>query len=201
MSKKLLIIANVTNTHTHRFIREFKDRKWEIFVLSIQPPNKKNIEELGKTIIHLPTYAVYRWLIRIPFFRYSELHNINSGVSWHEPYSVSALFSYLYLMLSVKRIVRKINPTAIFTIYLTMNGFLAALSGHKRIISSAAGADVSEHKRSSLNYWINYPAILSFAMKRSYKVLGFDRQSFESTFRKKKCAVQNVIHHSQRQYT
>jgi len=193
MNKKLLIIANVTNTHTHRFVREFKKRKWRVYILSIQPPNKRNIEEFGEYVIQLPTYWIYRILIHIPFLKYSEFHNINSGVSLHEPYSISSIFNYLYLLLFIKKIVKRIDPTAIFSIYLTMNGFLAALSGHKRIISSAAGADVAEHKPYSLYYWVNHPAILRMATRRAYKVLGFDRESFEPVFKKKKCGVENIL--------
>jgi len=192
MNRTILIIANATNTHTHRFIREFKQRGWKVYILSIQPPNKNNIMEFGDSLIHLPTNRIYSLLIKIPFFKYSEFHNISSGVKWYEPYSISAIFNYVYLLCSIKKIVKKINPNGIFSIYLTMNGFLAALSGHNKIVSSAAGADVSIHNIFSLKYWVNHPAILRFAMKNSYKVLGFDRNSFEPLFVKKKCGLENI---------
>lgn len=74
-----------------------------------------------------------------------------------------------------------------------MNGFLAALSGHKKIVSSAAGADVSIHRLFSFKYWINHPAILRFATKKSNLVLGFDRKTFEPLFEKKKCSIENIV--------
>jgi glycosyltransferase involved in cell wall biosynthesis len=193
MANTILIIANATNTHTHRFIREFKQRGWQVYILSIQPPNKKNIKEFGNSLIQLPANRIYRFLIKRPLFKYSEFHNISSGVKWYEPYSIAALFNYFYLLFSIKNIVKKINPDGIFSIYLTMNGFLAALSGHKIIVSSAAGADVSIHKLFSLKYWVNHPAILRFATKNSYKVLGFDKNTFEPLFKKKKCGVENIV--------
>lgn len=193
MANTILILANATNTHTHRFIREFKQRGWQVYILSIQPPNQKNIKEFGNAMIQLPGNRIYRFLIKKPLFKYSEFHNISSGVKWYEPYSITALFNYFYLLFSIKKIVKKIDPRGIFSIYLTMNGFLAALSGHKIIVSSAAGADVSTHKPFSLKYWINHPAFLRFATKKSYRVLGFDRNTFEPLFKKKKCSRENIV--------
>jgi glycosyltransferase involved in cell wall biosynthesis len=73
-----------------------------------------------------------------------------------------------------------------------MNGFLGALTGHNKIVSSAAGADVSIHNIFSFKYWVNHPAILRFATKKSYKVLGFDRNTFEPLFLKKNCDLENI---------
>jgi len=192
MNNTLLIIANVTNIHTHRFIREFRLRGWSVRVLSPQPPNRINRREFGDAIIRLPANAIYRCLVKLPQLRYSEFHNINSGVKWYEPYSITTLFNYAYLILSIRRIVKRINPRGIFSIYLTMNGFLAALSGHERIVCSAAGADVSIHEKRSISYWINHPAILRIAMKKAGMVLGFDRDTFEPLFKKKGCGTDNI---------
>ncbi|MCI5220072.1 MAG: glycosyltransferase [Candidatus Electrothrix sp. LOE2] len=193
MSKTILIIANVTNTHTHRFIREFKKRGWKVYVISIQPPNRDNLAEFGDSIIKLPTNFIYNNLIKVPFLKYSEFHNINSGVKWYEPYSIAAIFNYAYLICFVKKIVKKINPDGIFSIYLTMNGFLAALTGHTRIVSSAAGADVSEYNIASIKYWMNHSKILRFTTHNSYRVLlGFDKKTIESLFNNKKCRTDNI---------
>lgn len=192
MNNTLLIVANVTNTHTHRFIREFRLRGWNVRILSLQPPNRVNRREFGHAIVHLPANAVYRFLIKLPQFRYSEFHNINSGVKWYEPYSITALLNYAYLIPRIRGIVKRINPKGIFSIYLTMNGFLAALSGHERIVCSAAGADVSIHKKASISYWINHPLILRIAMKKAGMVLGFDRDTFEPLFKKKGCGTDNI---------
>ena len=193
MNKRVLIIANITNTHTHRFIKEFGKRGWEIVILTLQPPNRQNISDFGNSIYLLPTYKVYQWLLKIPFLRYSEYHNINCGVRWYEPYTISALLGYFYLLIFSKKIINSIDPTSIFTIYLTMNGFFAALSGHKNIISSAAGADVSTVKKISIHYWVNHPGFLRFATRKAYKVLGFDKSTFEPLFAQKKCRTDNIL--------
>ncbi|MFT7457449.1 MAG: glycosyltransferase involved in cell wall biosynthesis [Planctomycetota bacterium] len=191
--RKLLIIANVTNVHTHKFIEEFKNRNWDLKIISIQPPNIENVEKFKTLIISLPTYKIYRMLIKLPFFKYSEYHNINSGVKLYEPYSITAMFTYLYLLIFIKRYVKEFGPDGIFTIYLTMNGFLAALSGNKNIISSAAGIDVSIHKKLSVKYWLNHPSVLRYAVNRAHKIISFDRKTFEPIFIKKKCGLSNAM--------
>jgi len=191
-NRRLLVIANVTNTHTHRFIYEFEKRGWEVFVLSIQPPNEENRAKFGRKIIPLAPHKIYELLIKLPFFRYSQFHNINSGVRWFEPYSVSAFFAYLLLILRVKSKVKSISPAGIFSIYLTMNGFLAALSKHPRVVSSAAGADVSNFNKLSLSYWGNHPVFLRKAVRGAYRVLGFDKEAFAPQFSAKKCGLKNI---------
>ncbi|MCI5188754.1 MAG: glycosyltransferase family 1 protein [Candidatus Electrothrix sp. AS4_5] len=193
MSKTILIIANITNTHTHRFIREFKKRGWKVHVISIQPPNRDNLVEFEDSIIKLPTNILYNFLTKIPFLKYSEFHNINSGVKWYEPYSITSVFNYVYLLCFIKRIVKKNNPAGIFSIYLTMNGFLSVLTGHKKIVSSAAGGDISDHRFTSIKYWLNHPTFLRIATHNSYKVLGFDQNTFEPLFTRKKCRIDNII--------
>lgn len=191
--RKLLVIANVTNVHTHKFVDEFTNRGWDIKILSIQPPNSENIRKFDKLIISLPTYAIYRFLIKLPFFKYSEFHNINSGVKIYEPYSITAMFSYLYLLIFIRKHVKDCQPDGIFTIYLTMNGFLAALSGCKNIVSSAAGIDVSNHKKTSVKYWLNHPATLRYAVRNAQKIISFDRETFEPIFIQKNCKLLDTL--------
>jgi glycosyl transferase family 4/glycosyl transferase family 1 len=191
--KKLLIIANITNVHTHKFVDEFKRRDWDIRVLSIQPPNIENIKKYKELIIFLPTYKIYQLLIKLPFLKYSQYHNINTGVKLYEPYSIASLFTYLYLLVRIKKIVKKYQPDAIFTIYLTMNGFLAALTKNKNIISSAAGVDVSIHKVFSLKYWLNHAIFFKFAVNKAKRVIAFDAKTFAPIFKLKKCNTNHVL--------
>lgn len=194
MSKTILIISNITSVHAHRFIKEFKKRGWTIYILSIQPPNKYNMMEFGDSIIQLPTNFIYKTLVKTPFLKYSELHNSSSGVKWYEPYSITSAFNYIYLLIFIKKIVKRINPTGIFSFYLTMNGFLAALSGHKRAVNSAAGSDIGEYPITSIKHWVNHPRILKFVTYKSYRTLmGFEKKTFDYFVKKKKCRTDNVI--------
>ena len=84
--KSAIVLGNVTNVHSHRFIRHFTAKGWSVRIISIQPPNAENRQEFGASIVNLPTYSIYNLLVQLPLFRCSQYHNINFGVRWLEPY-------------------------------------------------------------------------------------------------------------------
>lgn len=168
--KSVIVLANITNIHSHRFIRHFTANGWRVRIISIQPPNAENRQEFGASIVNLPTYSIYNLLVKLPFFRYSQYHNINSGVRWFEPYSIAALFTYIFLLFSIRHIVKQQNVQALFSIYLSMHGFLGALSGHRNLVACTTGSDVARYKWHTLKYWANHSAILRYTVNRCAKV-------------------------------
>ncbi len=191
--KSVIVLANITNIHVHRFIRHFTANGWRVRIISIQPPNAENRQEFGASIVNLPTYSIYNLAVKLPFFRYSQYHNSNSGVRWFEPYSIAALFTYLYLLFSIKHTVKQQNVQALFSFYLTMHGFLGALSGHGNHVACTAGRDIALHKWPTLMYWANHPAILRYTVNRCAKVIAGDQQSFEPILKEKGCRTDNAV--------
>ena len=59
VNKSVIVLANITNIHSHRFIRHFKAHGWKVRIISVQPPNEENRQEFGDAIVNVPTYRIY----------------------------------------------------------------------------------------------------------------------------------------------
>ena len=191
--KSVIVLGNITSIHSRRFIRHFTANGWRVRIISIQPPNAANRQEFGASIVNLPTYSIYNLLVKLPFFRYSQYHNSNSGVRWFEPYYIAALFTYIHLLFSIKHIVKQQNVQALFSLYLTMHGFLGALSGHRNLIAATIGGEVARYKWHTLKYWANHPAILRYTLNRSAKVIAGNQLCDEPILKERGCRTDNVV--------
>ncbi|MGB2753638.1 MAG: glycosyltransferase [Phycisphaerae bacterium] len=65
------------------------------------------------------------------------------GPADFRPWETASRWSYLRAIGPVRRTVREIAPDILFAIYLSSAGVIACLSGHRRVVVSAQGSDVS----------------------------------------------------------
>ncbi len=191
--KSVIVLGNVTNIHSQRFIRHFTASGWRVRIISIQPPNPENRQEFGAQLVNLPTYSIYNLLVKLPFLRYSQYHSVTSGVRWFEPYTIAALFTYIYLLFSIKHIVKQENVKAMFAITITMHGFLGALSGHSNLVACGIGRDIARHKWHTVMYWAHHRAILRYTCNRCATVIAGDQATFEPILKAKGCRTDNTL--------
>lgn len=110
---RICVIANARSIHTRRWVRAYAERGHETHVLSIHDAD-------------LPGVRV---------------HAVGRPAAGHRSVPATAL-AYLALLLSVRRLLRRVDPDVVHAHYTVTHGVIAALSGfHPRVVS-AWGRDV-----------------------------------------------------------
>ncbi|MBU1260237.1 MAG: glycosyltransferase family 4 protein [Planctomycetes bacterium] len=110
---KICILANALSVHTQRWAKAFAEKGHEVHLLSI-----RHIEISGITV-----HTV-------------NVGNVNSG-------SVFFTFlSYIYLLLTAKRALKKLKPDIVIAYYTITYGVIAAFADYHPFVVSIMGSDV-----------------------------------------------------------
>lgn len=112
---KICYLAHAGMIHTERWVRYFADKGHEIHLISPEPFEGDNIE-------NVELYLLRRVRPRIRI--------------------VSALIDILCHIVQTRKLVRKIKPDILHAHYISDCGILAALSGFHPLVLSAWGSDV-----------------------------------------------------------
>ena len=128
---KICYLVNVEDIHAQRWIKYFKDRGHEIFVITSQLPNELDIRQ-------------YRLKWGIPIgskYSYSPFRHVFS------PYSIY----------QIKKILKNEKPDIVHTYYASHYGFIAALVNYHPLLLSALGSDILLNPRSKiLKYMVKF---------------------------------------------
>lgn len=137
---RICYIADAPSIHTQRWVRYFADKGHEIHLISVKPfEGDFRGGEAGNVALYLLKRVPPR--IRI----------------------ISFLINTLFLIVQIRKIVRKIKPDILHAHYISDNGLLAAMSGFHPLVLSAWGSDilVDVHRSRILRYFAE------FALKRA----------------------------------
>jgi len=132
---RICYVADGVSIHTQRWINYFAHKGYEVHLIcwKIMPGYDKNIH------IHLLTKVAPK--------------------IW----AVSQYLSFLFWIIQVRQLVRKIKPDIVDGHFVTVYGFLAACSSFHPLVVSAWGSDVLIYPRRNLFF----RAITKYALKRA----------------------------------
>ena len=72
------------------------------------------------------------------------------GTSYFKPWEMESRWQYLKVLRPLRRAVRECRPDILLAQFMSSAGFLACLSGHRRVVVSALGTDVNDRVGSRL---------------------------------------------------
>ena len=118
---KICLLSNALATHTQRWAKAFAQRGHQVHLLSIR---KADID--GVTV-----------------------HTVNIGPV-NSSSKIWTFLSYLYLLLTARRIIKKINPDIINAHYAITHGVIAAFANIHPFVLTVWGSDIIWHRSSKM---------------------------------------------------
>jgi len=136
---KIAILTHGGNFFGRHYAQAFKQRGHDVHMLLLMPPE----HELPDVSVHLV------------------------GPPGFDPDSTSRCW-YLKAVMPVRRAVRELRPDVLLALYVSSAGVLGGLSGHRRLVISARGSDITGHIDSrlwrSIFRWLGRRAVIVHAV-------------------------------------
>ena len=145
-------MANALATHTQRWARAYAEHGHEVHVLSIRSA-------------HIPGVRV---------------HPVRVG-PLNSPSKIWSFFSYLYLLLTARHRLRRLQPDIVHAHFVPTHGVIAGFSGFHPVVLSVWGSDVVWHKPTPIPWSLRL--LNRYALKRADLITATGRFLREQTRR------------------
>lgn len=151
--KKIVMLSDASNVHTHKWAKYFRDNKFEIHIISMLPAKIEDVE------IHLLKSKAYS--------------NRKNNMQYNK---VAVIFQ---VMPQIKKLLKQIKPDILHAHFASSYGFFAALSNYKPFYLSVWGYDTITFPEIS----IIHKTIIKYTLKKADKIFATSEFLAEKTAR------------------